>query len=98
MGQVDVTGALRQGGQAAIVARKGPERLHQLWSIGQESDLFVESPIEAGDYKIRTVRIFAAKRIQGVTPSAAATRLGDQFLGFGECIHLGSSQTSETEH
>jgi len=52
MRQIDVAGALRQGWQPAIVARKGPERLHQLRLIGKERVLFVESPVEAGDYKI----------------------------------------------
>ncbi len=52
MRQIDIARALRQGWQAAIVARKGPERLYQLRLIGKESDLFVESPVEAGDYKI----------------------------------------------
>ena len=61
MRQIDVAGALRQGWQPAIVARKGPERLHQLRLIGKESDLFVESQVEAGDYKIRTILVFTAK-------------------------------------
>jgi hypothetical protein len=52
MCQIDVAGALRQGWQPAIVATKGPERLHQLRLIGKERELFVESPVEAGDYKI----------------------------------------------
>jgi hypothetical protein len=29
--------------------------------IGKESDLFVESQVEAGDYKIRTILVFTAK-------------------------------------
>src|SRR5436190_6766077 len=96
MCQINVAGAPRQRWQLAIVARKGPERLHQLRSIGKESDLFVETPVETGDYKIRTVFVFTAKRIERITPSAAATSIDNQFLGFNNCVDLGSSQKNET--
>src|SRR5207248_10019568 len=98
MYQIDVAGALRQGWQLAIVTRKGPERLNQLRSIGKESHLFVESPVEAGDYKIRTFFVLAAKRIERVTPSAAATSVGNQFLGFSNCVDLGGSHKNETNN
>ena len=95
MRQIDVARLLRQGWQLAVT-RKGPERLHQLWSIGKESNLFVKSPIEAIDYKIRTVFVFAAKRVERITPSAAATTVGNQFLGFSMGVDLCSSQKNES--
>src|SRR5437764_2005515 len=96
MRQIDVDGARRQGWQPAIVARKGPERFHQLRSIGKESDLFVESPVEAGDYKIRTVFVFTAERIERVTPSAAAASIGNQSLSFSNCVDLGGSKKNKS--
>ncbi len=70
MRQIDVAGALRQGWQPAIAARKDPERLHQLRLIGKERELLVESPVEAGDYKIRTILVFTAKPLIRSLPLA----------------------------
>lgn len=77
MRQIDVAGARRQGWQLPVVTRKRPEWLDQLRSIGEKSDLFVEPPVKAHDYEIRAVFVFVAKRIERVTPSAAATSVGN---------------------
>src|SRR5438270_12653484 len=97
MGQIEIARPQWQSWQAAIVARKSPKRFHQLRLIGKESDLFVESPVEAGDHKMRALLVFLTKRIQCVTPSAPTTCVGNQFLGLGNCVDLGSSQKNEAK-